>query len=58
MINWWKYRLDSAGIQPNPLFLSVQRQGDVREGHLAGFIGILAIFGACCSLLLTPVVAR
>jgi len=40
MINWWKYRLDFAGIQPDPVFLSVQRQGDVREGHLTGLIGM------------------
>lgn len=40
MINWWKHRIDFAGVQPEPVFQSVQRQGDVQEGHLTGLIGL------------------
>ena len=46
MINWWKHRMSAVGVQPDPVFQSVQRQGDVQEGHLNGLIGECS----CCML--------
>ena len=40
MANWWHHRMDYEGVQPDPIYQSVTRQGDMQEGHLSGLIGL------------------
>ena len=42
MANWWHHRMDYEGVQPDPIYQSVTRQGDMQEGHLSGLIGLCA----------------